>query len=81
MHKLELKKITDNAKLIVSGYAFLPREDGFIGILNLEHPDCAIVINKNCEIIETNMDEIEQGIVLALARKNLQFLDLKETDA
>lgn len=32
MHKLELKKITDNAKLIVSGYAFLPREDGFIGI-------------------------------------------------
>lgn len=81
MHKLELKKITDNAKLIVSGYAFLPREDGFIGILNLEHPDCAIVINKDCEIIETNMDEIEQGIVLTLAKKNLQFLDLKETDA
>ena len=80
MHKLELKKITDNAKLIVSGYAFLPREDGFIGIWNLEHPDCAIVINKDCEIIETNMDEIEQRIVLALARKNLQFLNLKETD-
>ncbi len=81
MHKLELKKIADDAKLIVSGYAFLLRDDGFIGILNLEHPDCAIVINKDCEIIETNMDEIEQGIVLSLARKNLQFLNLEETDA
>ena len=59
----------------------LPREDGFIGILNLEHPDCAIVINKDCEIIETNMDSIEQNIVLGLAKKNLQFLNLEEHNA
>lgn len=61
------------------GYAFLPRENGFIGILNLEHPDCALVMNKDFEIIETNMDEIEQNIVLDLAKKNLCFLE--ETDA
>jgi hypothetical protein len=46
-----------------------------VSILNLEHPDCAIVINKSLEIIETNMDEIEQAIVLELAKKNLQFLE------
>lgn len=75
MHKNELDKIKDSSKLIVSGYAFLLREDGFIGILNLEHPDCALVINKDFEIIETNMDEIEQNIVLDLAKKNLEFLE------
>lgn len=75
MSEKELEKIADNAKIIVNGYAFSKRDDGFISILNLEHPDCAIVINHNFEIIETNMDEIEQSIVIELARKNLQFLE------
>ena len=34
-----------------------------------------MVINDRCEIIETNMDEIEQNIVLELARKNIQFME------
>ena len=79
MSEKELEKIAENAKVIVNGYAFSKREDGFISILNLEHSDCAIVINNDFEIIETNMDEIEQGIVLELAKKNLQFLE--ENDA
>ncbi len=75
MPEKEIKEIADKAKIIVNGYAFSKRDDGFISILNLEHPDCAIVIDKNLEIIETNMDEIEQGIVLSLARRNLPFLE------
>lgn len=75
MPEKELEKIAENAEIIVNGYAFTKRADGFISILNLEHSDCAIVINKDLEIIETNMDEIEQGIVLALAKKNIQFLE------
>ncbi len=71
----EVQKIADEADFIVNGYAFTSRNDGFVSILNLEHPDCAIVINKSLEIIETNMDEIEQAIVLELAKKNLQFLE------
>ena len=71
----EVQKIADEADFIVNGYAFKSRNDGFVSILNLEHPDCAIVINKSLEIIETNMDEIEQAIVLELAKKNLQFLE------
>lgn len=69
--------VADQAKLIVCGYAFLEREDGFISILNLNHPDCAMVINRSCDIIETNMDPIEQQIVLKLCRKNLQFLEVE----
>ena len=75
MPETELKKIADSADLIVNGYAFTRREDGFISILNLEHSDCAIVVSDDLEIIETNMDEIEQGIVLNLAKSNLQFLE------
>ena len=77
MSEKELNTIAENAKIIVSGYAFSNREDGFISILNLEHPDCAMVISANYEIIETNMDEIEQEIVMELAKKNLQFLEVQ----
>ena len=75
MPEKEVQKIAEKAKIIVNGYAFSERDDGFISILNLDHPDCAMVINKDLEIIETNMDEIEQGIVLSLAKRNLSFLE------
>lgn len=75
MPEKELQKIAENAKIIVNGYAFSKRDDGFISILNLDHPDCAMVISKELEIIETNMDEIEQEIVLSLAKRNFSFLE------
>ena len=75
MPEKELQKIAENAKIIVNGYAFSKRDDGFISILSLDHPDCAMVINNEFEIIETNMDEIEQGIVLSLAKRNSVFLE------
>ena len=75
MSDSELKKIAENAKAIINGYSFTIREDGFISILNLQHPECAIVFNKDFEIIEINMDEIEQNIVRELAKKNIEFLE------
>ena len=60
----QLDVIADKADMIVSGYAFTVCDDGFIHILNLNSPDSAMVINKNGEMLETNMDEIEQRIVL-----------------
>lgn len=71
----EIERIAEDANFIVSGYAFTKRDDGFISILNLEHPDCAMVVNKQGELIETNMDPIEQTIVLNLCKKNLQFME------
>ncbi len=49
MPEKELQKIAENAKIIVNGYAFSKRDDGFISILNLDHPDCAMVISKELE--------------------------------
>ncbi len=74
MTEKELMRIAENADLIVNGYAFTKRNDGFIRILNLEHPDCAMMIDFDGNIIETNMDPIEQHIVLDLSQRNLQFL-------
>ena len=75
MSEKEVLKIADDSKMIVSGYAFTEREDGLVSILNLSHPDCAMVVTKSGELVETNMDQIEQGIVLELCRKNLQFME------
>ena len=71
----ELQQIADNARFIVNGYAFTEREDGFVSVLNLEHPECAMVVSKSGELIETNMDGIEQKIVLEMCRRNLQFME------
>ena len=75
MSEKEVDLIAENAKFVVSGYAFSGREDGLISVLNLNHPDCAMVVNRDAEIIETNMDPIEQQIVLILCKKNLQFME------
>lgn len=64
MPKEELQKIADDAAFLVKGYGFTPRDDGFVSVLNLDHPKCAMVVNRDGEMIETNMDAIEQQIVL-----------------
>lgn len=74
MSEQELMAIADNAKIIVNGYAFSLDEDGFVRILNLEHPDSAMVVNLEGELIDSNMDAIEQTIVMELCKKNLQFM-------
>lgn len=75
MSEKELMNIAETSEIIVAGYAFMKREDGFISILNLERPTSAMVVNMNSELLETNMDEIEQKIVLDLCKKNLQFME------
>ena len=75
MNDLEIQSIAEKSDFIVNGYAFTEREDGFISILNLEYPDCAMVVDKEGEMIETNMDPIEQQIVLDLCSRNLQFIE------
>ena len=73
MPENQLKEIADNADMIIRNYAFT-RKDNVISILNLKNPDHAMVISPDGTMLETNMDEIEQGIVLSLAERNLAFL-------
>ena len=70
----DLRAIADAARLIVRGYAFTPREDGFIDILDLRHPDSAMVVTPDGELVETNMDPVEQALLADLCRRNLPLL-------
>lgn len=75
MSEKEIEFIAEKAKFIVPGYAFSEMDDKNISILNLQHPECAMVVSRTGEIIETNMDLIEQKLVLDLCARNLQFFD------
>ncbi len=72
----ELKIIADNADMIVKWYAFT-RKEGFISILNLKHPDHAMVISNQGKMLETNMDPIEQALVLKIWANDSQFMEEK----
>lgn len=72
MSDLDICEIAEKAQMIVDGYAFTEDEDGFIRILNLNHSDRAMVVNREGDILETNMDPLEQKIVSEICkRKNI----------
>ncbi|MBQ6554220.1 MAG: hypothetical protein IJL89_03205 [Firmicutes bacterium] len=74
MSDMELKKIADDADMIISGYAF-KKEGEFIRVLNLNNPKAAAVLNADGEMIETNMNDIELSIVQEYYSSDKEFLE------
>ncbi|MBR0196761.1 MAG: hypothetical protein IJQ34_01365 [Kiritimatiellae bacterium] len=66
------KDIADAADMIVNGYAYSCCEDYF-RVLNLRTGKAA-VINKNFEVIETNMDEVDLSMALGYLSENKKFM-------
>lgn len=75
MPEEELKKIADNADMIVSGYSFTKDKDGFIRVLNLENTDEVCLLDKDAEMLETTMDDITLLKVQAYYLKNKEFME------
>lgn len=71
---IDIKKIADEADMIVNGYAFKRCEDGF-RVLNLNKPNKASVLSLKGEILETTMEDIEIQIVRDYYMKNKKFLE------
>lgn len=68
-------EIAQEAKIIVSGYAFVTQKDT-ITIVNLNKSDAhACVINGQGKVLETCMDPIEQVIALKIWKENKEFLE------
>ncbi|MCM1536955.1 MAG: hypothetical protein NC254_01005 [bacterium] len=65
--------IADKADMIINGYAFTA-QDEWIRVLNLNRPDHAAVIYKE-KIVETNMDDIENEIVMGYYQSNKNFME------
>ena len=71
---LDIKKVADEADMIINGYAFTKCEEG-VQILNLNRPDKAMVLSKAGETLETTMDDIEIQIVKDYYRDNKKFME------
>ena len=57
MSEETLKRIADNANMIIEGYSYTAESDGMIRVLNLENPEQACVLSVDGSMIETTMDD------------------------
>jgi len=73
----DIEKIIEKSDFIVAGYAFTKRDDGLISIVALDAPNHAAIIDSDGNLLETNMYDIEIGIVLNRywANNKKQILD------
>ncbi len=70
----DILKVADEAELIVNGYAFTRCKEGY-RILNLNRPDCAVVLSVEGEMLETTMNDIEIQIVKDYYKKNKKYME------
>ena len=75
----DIKKIADEAEMIVNGYAFSLCPEGY-RVLNLNCPDKATVFSPDMDVLETSMDDIEIHIVKGYLKKNLQFMEDEDAE-
>ncbi|MBR4791694.1 MAG: hypothetical protein IK024_12450 [Treponema sp.] len=74
MPENQLNEIAEKADMIIRNYAFT-RKDNVISILNLKNPEHAMVISPDGTMLETNMDEIEQVIVLNIWKNDAEYME------
>ncbi len=74
MPESQINEIAENANMIIHNYAFT-KENNVIRILNLKNPERAMVISEDGKMLETNMDEIEQVIVLNIWKKDAEYME------
>lgn len=72
---IDVKKIADEANVIINGYAFTA-EEGHYRVLNLNRPDKAAVLKPDGTVLETSMDDIELKIVQTYLIQNLKYMEV-----
>ena len=75
MTEEEIRKIADEADMIIKGYAFT-KDDNFIKIFNTNDGISAMVINLDGNMIETNMDDIEQALVKNIWERDSKYMEM-----
>ena len=75
MLESEVKKIADEANMIVAGFSYTMTDDGRIRVLNLENPDQACVLLDDGEMLETTMDDMTLSRVQGYYLKNREFME------
>ena len=78
MNKIDenVKKILDNAIIVVNGYAFNKCEKGYrIFSSWTKH---VLVLSENGDVIASSMDGIEEGIAKDYFKRDKEFLEDEE---
>lgn len=70
------KQIADRADMIVSGYSFTYKDDN-VEVVNLNSVDShTLLMTRNGKTLETNMDPIEETIVLGIWENDKEFMEI-----
>ena len=75
MPEEKINEIASNADMIVKGYAFTRKEDT-VSVFNLNDRESSMLISEDGTMLETNMDEIQQVIVLNIWQNDSKYLEL-----
>ena len=73
MPETMIKEIADRADMIIRGYAFT-RDGDMIRVFNLNDRESSMVITPDGMMLETNMNEIEQALVLDIWGRNSKYM-------
>jgi len=71
---LDIKKLADEADIIINGYAFFKHELG-VRVLNLNNTTHAAVFSRENEVLETAMDDIEISIVRDYLERSWKYME------
>ena len=74
MPETMIKEIADRADMIIRGYAFT-REGDMIRVFNLTDRESSMVITPDGMMLETNMNEIEQALVLDIWGRDSKYME------
>lgn len=70
---MSVQQIAEKADMIVSGYAYIAKED-YVEVIDLNSPEKKAVI-QNGEIVESVMDDTQDDIVLEYYSRNRSLLE------
>lgn len=70
---IDIKKIADEADMILNGYAYT-RKQNIIQVLNLNDLKSASVLSLDGDILETTMDDIELSIILDYYKRYRKYM-------
>lgn len=68
---VDIKKVADEAEVIIDGYAFSRFEGGY-RVLN---PDKAVVFAADASVLETTMNDIELHIASKHLKASLKYME------
>jgi hypothetical protein len=75
MPETMVREIADKADMIIRGYAFT-RDGELIRVFNLNDRESSMVITPEGVMVETNMDEIEQALVLDIWGRDSKYMEV-----